>query len=191
MKAISSPQILHAIVESCFSQKNRTLWRVDSLSGNLYLLILSQIEPSFESLAAQLCGNGETGHAKNYAPFLNKIENGQRLRFRFRGNPVYSVMLNEGERGKVRPHTSEKHKRGWLIKKSEQNGFALEEDSFSMVGTGQQRFNRQVKSKPVELSHATFEGVLTVTDSEKFVTALTQGIGRGKAYGCGLMTVIM
>jgi len=191
MKAISSPQVLHAIVEGCFSQENRTLWRLDSLNGNMYLLIVSEYEPNFESLASQLCGNEESGQIRDYVSFLNKIEDGQKLRFRFRGNPVYSVMQGKGERGKVKPHVSEKHKRDWLLQKSSQHGFTLEEDDFTMVDTGQQRFSRQATEKRVELSHATFEGVLTVTDSQQFVAALSQGIGRGKAYGCGMMTVIV
>ncbi|MCL2249146.1 MAG: type I-E CRISPR-associated protein Cas6/Cse3/CasE [Oscillospiraceae bacterium] len=191
MQAISSPQVVHALVEGCFVQKNRTLWRMDSLGGNLYLLIVSKEEPNFDDLATQLCERGEIGHTKNYASFLTKIENGQRLRFRFRGNTVHSVVKNKGERGKVKPYFSEKNKREWVLKKAEKNGFVLEENDFAMVDTGQQRFNKRASRNHVELSYATFEGVLTVADSEKFVTALTQGIGRGKAYGCGMMTVIM
>jgi CRISPR system Cascade subunit CasE len=41
----------------------------------------------------------------------------------------------------------------------------------------------------VELGVAVFEGALTVTDAGRFVAALSQGIGRAKAYGCGLLTV--
>jgi CRISPR system Cascade subunit CasE len=36
----------------------------------------------------------------------------------------------------------------------------------------------------------TFEGTLTVTDAEKFVEALKSGIGREKAYGHGMMTIM-
>ena len=36
----------------------------------------------------------------------------------------------------------------------------------------------------------TYEGVLQVTDAEAFCRLLTNGIGRGKAYGLGLMTVL-
>ena len=41
----------------------------------------------------------------------------------------------------------------------------------------------------VRLLAVTYEGVLTVTDTELFCKALTEGIGRGKAYGMGLLTV--
>ena len=36
----------------------------------------------------------------------------------------------------------------------------------------------------------TYEGVLQVTDPEAFRNLLCQGIGRGKAYGLGLLTVM-
>ena len=191
MKAIASPQILHAIVEGCFVQKSRTLWRLDSLGSSLFLLLVSENTPNFEDLAIQLCADDEVGQTKKYTAFLANIRKGQQLRFRFRGNPVHSVVTSREGRGIVTPHMSEYHKRQWLIKKSMQNGFSLEEDDFTMIETGQQRFYRKGKDKPVRLSYATFEGVLMVTDVELFKTALTQGIGRAKAYGCGLMTVMV
>ena len=191
MRALASPQIMHATIENCFSQKNRTLWRLDSLNGSLYLLVVSEATPNFNDLTAQLCESEAAGQTKNYAAFLSAIQNGQKLRFRFRGNPVHSVVINKGERGKVTPHISEQHKRAWLVKKAAANGFALEEDSFVMVDTGQHRFTREGQKNAVRLSYATFEGVLTVTDAAAFVSALAQGIGRGKAYGCGLMTVMV
>ena len=43
--------------------------------------------------------------------------------------------------------------------------------------------------KPDLSAAVTYEGVLTVTDTELFCKALTEGIGRGKAYGMGLLTV--
>ena len=36
----------------------------------------------------------------------------------------------------------------------------------------------------------TYEGVLTVTDEELFKAALVQGIGREKAYGLGMLTIV-
>ena len=42
----------------------------------------------------------------------------------------------------------------------------------------------------VSLLSVSFEGVLEITDEELFKAALTNGIGRGKAYGMGLLTII-
>ncbi len=36
---------------------------------------------------------------------------------------------------------------------------------------------------------ATYTGVLQVTDPQLLQQALTAGVGRAKAYGCGLMTL--
>ena len=44
--------------------------------------------------------------------------------------------------------------------------------------------------KKIQLSKATYEGLLKVTNRDKFYRTLTEGIGKKKAYGFGLMTVI-
>jgi CRISPR system Cascade subunit CasE len=189
-RAISSPQVLHAAVENCFNEKSRTLWRLDSLEGNLYLLLISESIPDFEKFANQFCEINETGQTKNYETLLASIKNGQKLRFRFKGNPVHSVVTANGVRGKVTPHVSEYHKREWFLNKAKQHGFSVHEDQFALVETGIQQFYRKSNQPPVRLSHATFEGILTVEDAELFAIALTNGIGRAKAYGCGLITVM-
>ena len=40
------------------------------------------------------------------------------------------------------------------------------------------------------LSVVTFEGILKVTDRDAFRRSMVSGIGRAKAYGCGLLTVM-
>ena len=35
----------------------------------------------------------------------------------------------------------------------------------------------------------TFEGILEISDEEVFKQTLVDGIGREKAYGCGLLTL--
>ena len=41
----------------------------------------------------------------------------------------------------------------------------------------------------VTINRTVYEGVLRVTDPESLRRALVTGIGRSKAYGCGLMTL--
>jgi len=190
-RALSSPQVLHGAIENCFIEKNRTLWRLDSLNGSVYLLLVSQIVPDFEKFIDQFCDPSELGQIKNYGEFLANIKNGQQLRFRIKGNPVHSVIVTKGSRGKVTPHISDFHKKVWLTNKSIQNGFLLNESHFEIVETGLHQFYTKSKTSPIRLSYATFEGILTVEDVDLFVKALTNGIGRAKAYGCGLMTVMV
>jgi len=187
-RAVASPHVTHASVESCFDAKNRSIWRFDYLRGNLYLLLVSEALPNFENFAKQHCGVGIMGESKPYLPVISSIKTGQQLRFRLRGNTVHSKAGERGTRGKVLPHLTDRHKKLWLVDKSVANGFSLNEDSFELIESGRQRFWRD--SSHVDLTYGVFEGLLVVEDTNLFANALTQGIGRAKAYGCGLITVM-
>jgi len=43
--------------------------------------------------------------------------------------------------------------------------------------------------QPIRLSTVDLAGTLTVTDAERFTRVLLGGVGRGKAFGCGLLLV--
>jgi CRISPR system Cascade subunit CasE len=77
------------------------------------------------------------------------------------------------------------------MKKASVCGFELTDGEFDVIETRLLRFRRARKESFVEINTAVFEGRLKVTDSELFNHALTQGIGRAKAYGCGLLTVMV
>ena len=64
-------------------------------------------------------------------------------------------------------------------------------DGANLLINGVERSIAEFKHKEhrVTLGVATFEGVLEVTDPEALRRVLIYGIGRGKAYGCGLMTL--
>ena len=187
-RAVSSPQVLHAAVEACFETKGRNLWRLDFLHNAFNLLLVSETTPNFSGFEKQFCASGVHGETKEYLPLISNIKQGQKLRFRLKGNTVRSLVTEKGKRGKVVPHVTDSHKRDWLRSKSESNGFLLEENSFDLIETGRQRFWRE--SKQVDLTYGVFEGLLEITDTELFMNALTRGIGRAKGYGYGLMTVM-
>ncbi|WP_330982669.1 MULTISPECIES: type I-E CRISPR-associated protein Cas6/Cse3/CasE [Enterobacterales] len=44
--------------------------------------------------------------------------------------------------------------------------------------------------KYITLQQATLSGRLTVVDPERFKTSFTKGIGRGRAFGCGLLQIV-
>lgn len=189
MKALSSPSIFHGAVESAFSgERKRNLWRIDSLGGKMYLLLLSSSEPDLESFCEQFGENDVCAEIKSYDKLLERIKNGSRWRFRIVANPTKSVS-RENQRGKVYPHITSDYQKKWLIEKSSKNGFLLSEDSFNIVQSKWLRFYKK-ESRPVSLLSVTYEGILEVTDEELFRNALINGIGRGKAYGMGLLTVM-
>ena len=189
MKALASPSILHGALESSFpGERKRDLWRLDNLNGRLYMLILSEDKPDLTEFCTQFSYESKWETA-DYDKLLSGIKNGTCRRFRLTANPTVSVSKNKGERGKVYAHITTEHQREWLIKKSTANGFMLTEDSFDVVQSKWKRFYK-TGSKCVTLLSVTYEGVLEITDEELFRKALMNGIGRGKAYGMGLLTVM-
>ena len=200
MTAFASPQKLHAAVESSFppgkEKAGRNLWRIDRLDSAMYLLVLSGEKPDFSHIVEQFgWPNAEQNwETKNYNRLMEQIETRQRWQFRLRANPVHSVKQNNGlhteesvKRGKVYAHVTVKQQEQWLLERAARYGFKLQEGSFRVVQQEVRQFMRQ--RKQVTLGIATFEGILEVTDVTLFLRAMACGIGRAKAYGCGLLTV--
>ena len=82
----------------------------------------------------------------------------------------------------------------WLFKRMVPNGFEITRNDFDMYNVdmvSQKTVALYHKGcKPINLKQVTYEGILKITDLDKFKAALKQGIGREKAYGIGLITVI-
>lgn len=200
MKALASPQILHGAVESCFKwdgggeKRERALWRIDYLNGVCYLLILSAEKPELGHIAGQFGYdyNDIPWRIGEYGGMLEKIENGGKWRFRLTANPAKSCTNDsdtESGRGGIHAHVTLAQQKEWLINRAERNGFSVGCDSFDVTHTEWKIFRKTGQGDKVTLRVASYEGVLTVTDAESLKKALIGGIGRGKAYGCGMLTL--
>lgn len=73
----------------------------------------------------------------------------------------------------------------WLAARAEHHGFELAPSTVTASAY------QQHAGKGGELRFSTVDlaGELIVTDGDRFTRALTQGIGRAKAFGCGLLLV--
>lgn len=169
------------------NKRSRKLWRIDILQNRSYLLILSEDKPDLDML--EKYGVKGTGETKEYDDFLNSLENGNRMRFRVVLNTTKSKSDRSLKRGKVIPLTSEEDQIKYLLDRSENNGFKLDPNDFYLVRSGFEKILKHGEKK-LELIKAEFQGELTILDKDKFKETLTKGIGKKKAYGFGMMTVI-
>lgn len=193
LKELNHLGAFHNWVEQSFpeeiknSERKRKLWRVDRLKNKNYLLIVSEDKPDFERL--EKYGVKGTARAKDYDEFLNTFKNNDRMTFRVVLNPNKSISDRSLRRGKVIPLLQEDEQFKYLIDRSEKNGFSLNSKDFYIL-----KSNFETLYKPngfkLDLIKAEYQGELTITDVEKFKNALTTGIGKKKAYGFGMMTVI-
>jgi CRISPR system Cascade subunit CasE len=115
-------------------------------------------------------------------------------------------------------HVTVRHQIQWLLKHQERAGFAVvrrsspaPEDTKAAVTGGVPeewayelvvhdraalRFGRPSGDGPkpasgadVRIAKATYDGCLRITDLAAFRRTLVQGLGKAKAYGCGLLTL--
>jgi CRISPR system Cascade subunit CasE len=77
----------------------------------------------------------------------------------------------------------------WLQARAESNGFSVAPELVTVDGYQQHESYAKQQKRPVRYSTVDFQGILTVTDPERFRTALFSGIGKAKAFGCGLMLI--
>ena len=191
MIALTSPQKFHGAVENSFSgERRRRLWRLDQLGEKLYLLLLSEERPDLTALCAQF-GTGAPPETRPYDPLLERVTAGSCWQFRLTANPTRTRKdpADPLARGALKPCYLEAEQEQWLLEQAGKHGFALTEDSFTVTRVQWHHFAKR-GTRPVSLLAVTYEGVLQVTDPEAFRNLLCQGMGRGKAYGLGLLTVM-
>jgi len=210
-RILSSPQMLHAAVMSSFAtppvQEDdgpRVLWRIDrNGKSETYLYIVSPLKPDLTHLVEQ-AGWPTTGtwQTYDYGPFLSRLAKGEEWAFRLTANPVHTARRNDTEPTKITAHVGMRHQMQWLLQRQEAAGFRVVEkprerqlipgvDVHELVIRERRHleFRKRGNSRPVTLVTVTFDGRLEVTDPDALRRTLTRGLGRAKAYGCGLMTL--
>lgn len=206
-KYLGSPQAMHAVVMGATGGNigdgpGRVLWRVDR-GTTTALYILSPLEPDCSQLVAEVGAAGTQARTLDYSPFLASLDAGQLWAFRLTANPSYSASRGPGVRGQRYGHVTVEQQRQWLVERAPRHGFELmpvdhvddegSDGAVMVVHRERPVFNRRRSEGEgrdrVTINRTVYEGVLHITDPEPLRRALIAGIGRSKAYGCGLMTL--
>lgn len=174
--------------EDCKSK----LWRIDQVNDKQYLLIVSRTKPDLNKL--EKYGVKGSASTKCYDDFLSSLQEGMKAKFKVKLNAVKSLSdrTTNPKRGKIVLVTF-KDLPSYFLKCANANGFSINPEQIRIT-TSKELFQHYGEDKTshvhMTLAAATFEGILTITDVEKFKKALTCGIGKKKAYGFGMLTVI-
>ena len=175
----------------------RVLFRLEQhpRSGALILLIQSLGEPDWSWL--------EVDNARGYLlpasesnlavkKFDLDLSPGQTLAFRLRANPTVK-RRREKDDGNLRavrdPLYREQDQYAWLERKAKQSGFRV-----LSVRTGNQtkvygRIYRNGNKHRLTLLSVQFDGLLQVEGPDRVRRAVQNGIGSGKAFGFGLLSL--
>lgn len=197
-RLLASPSAIHGAVLAAFRDPpvgraaGRVLWRVDTDNYRSLLYVLSSERPDLTHLvesAGWLEGVGwETAE---YDVVLGGLSPDQLWNFRLAANPTRSVREDGLNRSKRVGYVTATQQLDWLLERGDRLGVdfgcAGKAPQVQLVGRSTIDFRHGVTS--LTLSTALFEGVFSVTDPDRLRHALLHGIGPGKAYGCGLMTI--
>ncbi|MCH7230515.1 type I-E CRISPR-associated protein Cas6/Cse3/CasE [Glycomyces sp. L485] len=204
-RVMASPQKLHAAVlhgfpepERLATDEARILWRLDRDSRHSALLyIASPEEPDLTHLVEQagwpVRGFAEGWDTRPYDKLLETLGAGQQWAFRLTANPVHHVHLRPGKQGQRLAHVTVAQQLQWLLDRCSARGFSIADkhDGDLNVEVRDRSWLRFSKDggPPVDLRVATFEGVLQIEDPDTMRRTLVTGIGKAKAYGCGMLTL--
>lgn len=199
-------QALHRRVLSAFPQAPEAgnardqfgiLYRIESQQDQVALIVQSTTAPQWSWLPPTYAL--ATPEVKRIDGILERLVVGMPLRFRLVANPtrrISSGNAHETERwhGKRVAIYGEAQQLAWLARKGEAGGFTLLPAKLAAVSdvrvmpqavaNGQRRGNERVTMGMVR-----FDGLLRITDVECFRQTLVAGIGSGKAFGMGLLSV--
>lgn len=171
------------------------LFRVDPQpDGNVVILVLSTIKPdwdyAFYNARHFLAASPQV---KECAPSFTK---GQPLRFRLAANSTRRCSQNSKDSngspvdpkwlGKRVPVPFDKLEE-WLIARGEKGGFTVDQVAVQSGYIYVDKRDGKLEGK--RLLSVRFEGLLKVTDPECFRETLVRGIGPGKAFGFGLLSI--
>jgi CRISPR system Cascade subunit CasE len=192
------------------------LFRVEPMTTPPYVpvLVQSRVEPKWQFETDAVV---RVEGPKPLSALLDGICAGRRYRFRLRANPTRRVHARatldaDPAKGRMRPEkteaegkrvelTREADQVAWLERQARRAGFGIvsvrrlpdwpdaKPDLPSLVTAPASRTRGERHGARLTLASVVFEGALEVTDPEAFRTAVQSGVGPGKAFGCGLLSV--
>jgi CRISPR system Cascade subunit CasE len=152
--------------------------------------------PNWDSLPPHYLSPAPTTEpiCKSLLPLLERVQLGWTFRFRLRANPTKKVAPRDAgsglhAKGKRVDLRNEADQRAWLERKAQQHGFTVGGLHVNDEPRLTSRFSHQSGSGPIVVAPVLYQGILQVTDAAAFHQTLEEGIGPGKAYGCGLLSV--
>lgn len=165
------------------------LFRIEPLpNGRAVIIVQSAVEPDWEYAFHN--AKNLLAAPPEVKPFKPRFLKGQCLRFRLAANPTrrlsrHSPDAREESVGKRVPVPTDQLIE-WLHRRAESSGFIIKRDATTLQ-PGYIYMNKNGDGQ--RLRSVLFDGLLRVTDADAFQQTLIHGIGSGKAFGFGLLTI--
>jgi CRISPR system Cascade subunit CasE len=196
-RGATRPYVVHQLVADLFGdyQERPYLFRVEDAAGSSQeVLILSSREPSPPiDVPARATGTVREVHSK---PFTLTVPPGTPLDFEIRLNAtkdlprdgkrsrrvdVWEAVWRKDKDTALSPHEVY----GAYLERKLGAGATLR--SARLTARGMVRARRNLGSRPITFVATNLVGTLEVRESARLIGTVASGIGRSKAFGCGML----
>ncbi len=178
VRALADRDLLHKNILAMFPDYPGGAKNARELMGVLFrveapiILLQSQISPT----PARMPAGYRIGASKDISASYLSIRDGAEYRFRLEANVCY----RNGD-GKRHALSEPEGQERWLRRRAERAGF-------SVLDYGAEELPL-IRARRGQFFAVRFDGVLQVKALEPFVKSLREGVGQGKVYGLGLISL--
>ncbi|MGW7719193.1 type I-E CRISPR-associated protein Cas5/CasD [Streptomyces chartreusis] len=179
-------------------QKAGLLFRLEHATHTLPPTLLAQtrLPPDLARMPATY-GQPET---RDLTPLLAALTAGRRVRYRITANPSTRYTIKK-DADPFFPIAKPRHKDvpldgddalAWWQRKATRAGLDLHSAALTPMARSQHPITRERTDRPPDVFRyalTRFDGEATITDPDHLRHAVLTGIGRGKAYGAGLLSL--
>ncbi|GAA3196767.1 MULTISPECIES: type I-E CRISPR-associated protein Cas6/Cse3/CasE [Streptomyces] len=165
------------------------LHRVEQGERWAVLMVQSNKEATPEQLPD---GYATDSASRNIEPLLDALAHGRRLSYRCDASPVRRPGHTTRELYKNLPRVVALHGRHadeWWYRRAGLAGLKIHTHLSHPLDAAVGRRGKGNGTQKVRHHRVRFEGTAEIIDPDALRAAMTGGIGRGQAYGCGLLTI--
>ena len=154
------------------------LWRYEHDDSNgPAVLLQSTVAPDPRAV---LEGYGTLEGPHDMALHLDRLDDGQKIRYRLISNPVISVARSNRRKPVSRAQVPD-----WWDVHAQTAGIAPDLNTLRVSPASEPH----PRNRQAVLFCARIDGIATIDDTRQLRKAILAGVGRSKSYGCGLLTV--
>lgn len=186
---ITDPYSLHRVVYSLYDDvRSPDAKRGSEPSGILYADqggdFLHRKIALLADRAPAACVHGRYGRVYS-KPIPEGFLGHARYRFKVMINPT----RRDSSTGKLVPVKGRVEIAQWFSERATKWGFQLSQDHLQVDAIDVLQF-RDKAQRQITMARAHIQGILEVTDRQSFCNSFQRGIGRGRAFGCGLLQIV-
>lgn len=166
------------------------LYRIEHTRAGIRILTQTGIEPTLANLPD---GYAHVPEPRSLHNLLAALQTGTQIAYRITANTSKRLpreyVGSEGKPGQVIALRSPVAIQAWWQQRAASNGLQI--TSAATTTHDDIRARRLPGTPHAQHSASQFDGQATVTDPEAVAQAIRKGIGRGKSFGCGLLSVAL